>query len=304
MPIKKKTTNTKNLAKKEAIKTTKSASKKRGPGRPPKKKNSTLSEAATKKTVKKKERNIKRENFYIGLSITMFSLILLFVFIASFMTGLINVALRLDNMNKIQEQYQYQSLKLQELENGYINGLEFFESSEYVLDNQVILESSEFFVLSDNDERKIQSLNFLHSPDGENFAYVVSDEDEGSSIVLNGIKGPVYDSIKFMIFSPDSKHFAYGVREGDDEFVVLDGEEGKAYNWVISPYSFTPDSRFMVYKARDERGDFLVFNDDESGPYNQIYNPFISASEEEFIFFSRIEDKIIKHSLKLQEYAN
>jgi hypothetical protein len=220
-------------------------------------------------------------------------------------SGFISMALKYEVLVKDRQEEEYKTMKLEEFDKSYVNGLEFLESSEYALDEDAILESEEFFIVSNNDSRRISALNFVYSPDGENFAYVITeDEENGSSVVLNGKKGPVYEAIKFMLFSPDSKHFAYGVREGDDEFVVLDGVEGRAYDWILSPYQFTPDSRFLVYKARDKRGDFLVFNQSESGPYDQIYNPFINKDKNEFIFYSRIENKIIKHNLKLQEYAN
>lgn len=257
--------------------------------------NSSISELASIKKDK-----AKKSDFYYGAGVTLFSLILLFVFIASIISSLINIALRYDSLLKEQKIEEYDNLKLEEVSDSYLDSLGLTESEEVYLDKETILERSEFFSINPEGERRITALNFIHSNDGNSFAYVVKEDDNSSAVVLNDKQGDNYQAIKFMNFSPDSNHFAYGVRKGNDELVVLDGIEGRAYDFVMEPFTFTSDSRFLVYKARDNRGDFLVFNQEESGPYDQIYNPFVNKEANELIFFARSGDIIIKHSLKLK----
>ena len=102
-----------------------------------------------------------------------------------------------------------------------------------------------------------------------------------------------------MTFSPNSKRFAYGVKKDGKELVVLDGQEGKMYDWVFSPRLFSPDSKYFIYKTRNSEGDLYVFNSTEGEPYDQLYEPFFDEANNSMIFFSRVGNTIYKSSLKL-----
>jgi hypothetical protein len=76
-------------------------------------------------------------------------------------------------------------------------------------------------------------------------------------VVVDGEEGKEYDRVDspfFLFFSPDSKRVAYRARRGDKMFVVVDGEEGKEYDGVGSPF-FSPDSRRVAYLAGRGDGD-------------------------------------------------
>ncbi len=160
------------------------------------------------------------------------------------------------------------------------------------------LEEKSFMTLPEG-EKSLANLNFLNSPDGSKFAFIV-DRDGKQAVLLNGDLSPFYDSISFMMFSPDSRRFAYGARVGSDEIVVLDGLPGVIYDWVLSPKFFTPDSKYFVYKARITEGDFLVFNEEEGKIYDQIYTPFVNSDESALIFYARRDQEVFKSVLRLK----
>jgi len=51
---------------------------------------------------------------------------------------------------------------------------------------------------------------------------------------MDGKKGKLYDGVTGPIFSPDSKRVAYGAFLEGKGFVVVDGEEGKSYDGIIT----------------------------------------------------------------------
>lgn len=76
-------------------------------------------------------------------------------------------------------------------------------------------------------------------------------------VVIGGKGGKPYDDIGSIIFSPDSKRLAYGAFLEDRGFVVLDGEEGKAYDGIITSVGGriifdSPDTlRYLTVKGSD-----------------------------------------------------
>lgn len=244
-----------------------------------------------------------RKEFLRGGLVVFSSVLLLFVFLSSFFLGLVETAF--DFYAAKDNQINSQNIKsraiiLSPADKKYLNGVTFFDENQKYLSEDVVLTSSSFSLLADN-EISLSALNFLNSADGKNFAYVIT-KDNKSAVVLNGQTGPFYDAISFMVFSPNSSHFAYGVRDGDREMVVIDGKEGKLYDWVFLPRFFTPDSRFFVYKARTLEGDLLVFNETESELYEQIYTPFVTSDKKELVFYARNGEEIFKNSLSLEKY--
>lgn len=143
-------------------------------------------------------------------------------------------------------------------------------------------------------------LSFLASPDGKSFAYIISNKASGlRTVVLNGQAGASYSDITFMKFSPDGRRFAYGAKVNGSSLVVLDGQEGKLYDWILEPHFFSADSRYFVYKGRDARGDVLVLNTTESRPYERIYSAFNNENEDKLIFYARQENAIWRGEIDL-----
>jgi len=236
-------------------------------------------------------KNKKNRNVLCGGAVVSLSLVFFIIFAAFFIQSLIFITSGSQN-------------KTSSLEDNFTAGdgdLNF--NKEIKKENNIPVgqfTETEFMTLP-GDAGTLADLNFLNSPDGSKFAYVVKKEGQ-SAVLLNGELGPFYDEITFMSFSPDSLRFAYGARIGSGEMVVLDGVAGKLYDWIFLPRFFTPDSKYFVYKTRVENGDLLVFNEIEGKTYEQVYNPFVSEVGDELIYYSRIGDKIYRTSLKLQPY--
>jgi hypothetical protein len=56
-------------------------------------------------------------------------------------------------------------------------------------------------------------------------------------VVVDGKEGKHYDyiwGVGTLIFSPDSKRVAYAAEEGNKQFVVVDGKEGKQYVGIVT----------------------------------------------------------------------
>ncbi|MFA5024502.1 MAG: hypothetical protein WC523_06135 [Patescibacteria group bacterium] len=147
----------------------------------------------------------------------------------------------------------------------------------------------------------LDETSFLASPDAQNFAYVLR-QNNLESISLNGRAATAYDKITFMRFSPDSKHFAYGVKTNGQEMVVLDGEPGKAYDFIFGPYFFSPDSQYFIYKARTGQGDVVVLNTQESRIYDQIYDPFLTTDKEQLVYFGLVGSILWRTEIDLQPF--
>ncbi|UCD10218.1 MAG: PD40 domain-containing protein [Dehalococcoidales bacterium] len=105
-------------------------------------------------------------------------------------------------------------------------------------------------------ESKATTSTIVYSPDARRVAYVAKNEGK-SCAVIDGVAGKDYDGIylDFSMFSPDSTRVAYRtVNFGENPpadnkwFVVIDGEQGDAYQAVES-VTFSPDSRHVAYIA-------------------------------------------------------
>lgn len=66
------------------------------------------------------------------------------------------------------------------------------------------------------------------------------------------------------LFSPDSRRLAYAAHRGGKQLVVVDGEEGDAFDEIVAgTLGFSPDSRRVVYDAARD-GKFVIVLDGES----------------------------------------
>lgn len=174
------------------------------------------------------------------------------------------------------------------------------EKISYKISNRVATESQ---YLSLNEAQKgLDELNFIMSPNGQSVAYTFTDKKFNKKVVsLNGQAGASYDDVTFMKYSASGQRFAYGAKNGGKSLIVLDGQEGKIYDWIFEPRFFTPDNQYFIYKARDARGDMLVFNTWESQAYERIYGITINNSQTQLIFYARKDDKIWRGTVDLSK---
>lgn len=257
--------------------------------------------------------HVELKNFIVGSAVSFLALIVLILLTIFFCQSLVSLikngnivgVYNAADLNKNNELNK--AVELDEVER--LSNLIYF-GKEDVSDNNLEESPSPTFLSEDLtiSEREFmtlpagvtgfENLNFINSPDGSKFAFVVK-RDSKEAVLLNGDLGPFYDKITFMAFSPDSSRFAYGVKVGYDDMVVLDGLPGKIYDWIFLPRFFSPDSQYFIYKARSSEGDFLVFNETEGAVYEQIYQPFVSDDNSSVIFYSRRGTQIYKSVLEL-----
>jgi len=114
------------------------------------------------------------------------------------------------------------------------------------------------------------SESFIASADGKRVAYVAKEADK-QFVVIDGQEGKQYDAIVTgrLIFSPDSQRVAYVAKEGNKQFVVFDGQEDKQYD-SIGPAIFSPDSRRVAYVAQVGDKQFVVVDGEEGRKYDAI----------------------------------
>lgn len=97
------------------------------------------------------------------------------------------------------------------------------------------------------------------SPDSERFAFTaVNKEGKAFAIVDNKEFSISPKSIltKF-VFSPDSKHIAFVVQKEKNASIMLDGIEGKSFDYVSEP-KFSEDSRNLIYNAKAGQDLWLI----------------------------------------------
>jgi WD40 repeat protein len=74
------------------------------------------------------------------------------------------------------------------------------------------------------------------------------------------------------VFSPDSQRLAYAAAvDKAKQVVVVDGRESKAYNGIkMGLLAFSPDSRHLAYGAQGDHGWVVVLDDQEGKPYENL----------------------------------
>ena len=69
--------------------------------------------------------------------------------------------------------------------------------------------------------------------------------------VIDGVEGPMCDSIWPITFNPDGTRVAYRARQGDKQFVVVDGARGPDYDKIGKDNPvFSPDGKRVAYFAK------------------------------------------------------
>jgi Tol biopolymer transport system component len=88
----------------------------------------------------------------------------------------------------------------------------------------------------------------LYIPDSRRLAYRIVETGNKSVMVVDGNEGKQYDYTDIPRFSTDSQRMAYEAAVGDQWLVVVDGKEGKPYDGIAEgSLTFSPDSRRVVY---------------------------------------------------------
>ena len=157
------------------------------------------------------------------------------------------------------------------------------------------------------------SPSIAFSPDSQKIAYGIIEmtREERTSppkgfIVLDGVKEEkTYEIVLFPTYSPDSQKIAYvamknlrfGHRSGlagGDWFVVVNGKEGKIYDWWegISSPVFSPDSQKIAYVAKKDGKLFIVVNDKEEGEiYDSVHSPVFSPDSQKIAYVANRDNK-------------
>ena len=120
--------------------------------------------------------------------------------------------------------------------------------------------------------------NPTFSPDGSQFAYSAS-LDNQEFVVLDDVEqANKYTDIKQIIFSADGKLLAYLANTSDGKLVVVNGKEGKTYNDIgtlqtesgVTFLAFVPGTDNIVYRAVEGQKTFIVINATEGKQYAEI----------------------------------
>jgi len=160
------------------------------------------------------------------------------------------------------------------------------------------------------------SLQF--SPDGKKLAYIAREGNE-KFVVVNGKEGKRYDWIdNFSLkFSPDGKKIAYIAGEGGKHdkfwisyeggkyFVVVNGKEGKRYDYIDSLFlTFSPDGEKLAYVAKEGNKELVVVNEIEGKRYGRIYNLQFSPDGKRLAYIAKEGNKelIVLDSIESKKY--
>lgn len=109
------------------------------------------------------------------------------------------------------------------------------------------------------------------SPNSKRVAYR-ADKDHMQLVVVDGKEGKLFNKVDLPHFSPDSKKVAYTatLSEGYKNMVmVLNGAEGKLYDFIGGPI-FSPDSKRIAYSASNNGKFFVVIDKEEGRKYDAI----------------------------------
>ncbi|MBL7131898.1 MAG: PD40 domain-containing protein [Candidatus Omnitrophica bacterium] len=124
------------------------------------------------------------------------------------------------------------------------------------------------------------------SPDSKHICYVVQ-EGKQQYVVLNGKEGKRYDFVgQTLVFSPDSQRLAYLASQGGKQFVVVDGREGKRYEFIgEKTLVFSPSSQRFAYGAKEDGQWFAVIDTEEQNKYDGLGPQMVfSANNKDFAY--------------------
>ena len=114
-------------------------------------------------------------------------------------------------------------------------------------------------------------------------------------VMINGIKGKLYDSVCLPIFSPDGKHFVYRAIN-NKKWIWVSGDAKETSIDSTSPMvaqRFGPDSRSMLQLFTDGNKFFLRYNNSRGKSYDAInFNSItISRDGKKIAYSARVDNK-------------
>jgi hypothetical protein len=101
----------------------------------------------------------------------------------------------------------------------------------------------------------------VFSQDGKHRADFISGHT--SFWLIDNKRGREYEGVGALLFSPDSQRVAYVGKRNHSWFLVLDGQESRAFDEIGDAFRFTPDSKPLLALARRDRKYRLVRNLEE-----------------------------------------
>lgn len=124
------------------------------------------------------------------------------------------------------------------------------------------------------DEPAGTSLNYLPRAGGW---FVMFEGRRGGKelAVVDGVEGKPYDYVGPIHVSPGGEHTLYTVRQGEESFVVFDGKEGPKFSSIDIDYGvspFSPDGRHYAYAASREDPPDLKFLVVADGKEGRLYD--------------------------------
>lgn len=140
----------------------------------------------------------------------------------------------------------------------------------------------------------ISSNAMSFSPDSKRVAYVAATVANGADcVVLDGVQQKPYEGILVgtPLFSPDSKRVAFGAKHDGKWRFVIDGVEGKAYDFIEPPaiQIFSPDSQRVAYRAATGKSPMVVLDGVESTPAEYV-GPISFSPDSKHVGYLRIRD--------------
>jgi Tol biopolymer transport system component len=123
-----------------------------------------------------------------------------------------------------------------------------------------------------NDFKNVQDITF--SKDGRHVAYSVGINGK-FVVVLDGKEGKQYDYVQNVVFSPNGEKLVYIASLNNKTFIVLNGEESTR-NGDIRNVVFSPDSKLIAYQIIYSPGGYssLVIGDQEFKNFGNASNDF------------------------------
>jgi len=101
---------------------------------------------------------------------------------------------------------------------------------------------------------------------GGHVAYGAVLGEKRECMVVDGLEGRVYDFVGQPTISPDGRRVAYAAVQGGIQTVVVDDRPGNAFYETIGKLEFSPDSKRVAYVA-GRGGRFSVVVDGQEGPW-------------------------------------
>lgn len=147
-----------------------------------------------------------------------------------------------------------------------------------------------------NDHFKYMYIEPKFSPDGKNYVYFVSYDDNRKNasnyhVVLNGKEYFNYKNVSGanFVFSGNSKHNAFPATDTDNGkmFIVYDRKEQTKYDFVSAP-SLSPDGKTLAYAANNKKykKKILIINNKVIGSYEDVKAPVVFSPNSKHLAYA------------------